>query len=159
MIGTGLSFFLAVLGGIYLFRSQNAATAKAERETLQKLLRAEISDLVRILNDSARMKLTTQSGLTKQVLVTFVQPIVIEKSAISGLFNPQESENLLHLARKIRMFNFKSEYMMNVIQARAEEQFLIHAADNLEETRVGAIEGLLHVARQVNISVNLHYPD
>lgn len=159
LVGSGLSFFLAVLGGIYLFRLQNAATERSERRALQELLRAEISDLVRILSDTSRMQLTTQSGVTRQILIAFVQPLVIERSAISGRFNQQESENLLHLARKIRMFSFKAEHMMAVIQARAEEQFLLHAADNVEQTRVATIEGLRHVARQLGISINEHYPD
>lgn len=159
LIGSGLSFSLAVLGGIYLFKLQNAATERSERKALRELLRAEISDLIRILSDTSRMELTTQSGAVKQILVTFVQPLIIEKSAVSGLFNQQESENLLHLARKIRMFNFKTEHMMAVIQARAEEQFLAHAADNVEQTRVATIEGLRHVAHQLGISINKHYPD
>jgi len=159
LVGSGLSFFLAVLGGIYLFRLQNAATERSEREALRELLCAEFSDLIRILSDTSKMELTTQSGLTKSVLVAFVQPLVIEKSAVSGLFSRQESENLLHIARKIRMFSFKTEHMMSVIQARAEEQFIIHAADNVEQTRVGTIEGIRHVARQLGISINEHYPD
>lgn len=159
LIGSGLSFSLAVLGGIYLFKLQNVATERSERKALRELLCAEISDLIRILSDTSRMELTTQSGAVKQILIAFVQPLVIEKSAVSGLFNQQESENLLHLARKIRMFNFKTEHMMAVIQARAEEQFLAHAADNVEQTRVATIEGLRHVAHQLDISINKHYPD
>jgi hypothetical protein len=159
LVGSGLSFFLAVLGGIYLFRLQNAITEKSERDDLRELLGAEISDLIRILSDDARLRLVTQSGATKQILIAFVQPLVIEKSAVSSRFNQLESENLLHLARKIRMFNFKSEHMITIIQARADEQFLVHAADNLEETRSATISGLRHVAHQLGISINEHYPD
>lgn len=159
LVGSGLSFFLAVLGGIYLFRLQHAAIEKSERESLRELLRAEFSDLIRILSNTSRMALTTQNGVVKQLLIAFVQPLVIEKSAVSGLFNQDESENLLHLARKIRMYNFKAEHMMAVIQARADEQFLVHAADNLEQTRASTIEALRHVAGQLGISINEHYPD
>ena len=159
LVGSGLSFFLAVLGGIYLFRLQNVATEKSERKALRELLCAEFSDLVRTLSDSSRMALTTQSGTTKQILITFVQPLAIEKSALSGLFTPNESENLLHLARKLRMLNFKSEHMMSVIQARAEEQFVVHAADNVEQTRVAIIEGIRHLSIQLGLSINEHYPN
>jgi hypothetical protein len=159
LVGSGLSFFLAVLVGIYLFRLQNTATESSERKSLRELLCAEFSDLLRILGDSSRMSLTMQSGTTKQVLIAFVQPLIIEKSALSGLFSRQESENLLHLARKLRMLNFKSEYMMSVIQARADEQFIAHAANNVEETRVAAIEGLRHVSRQLDLTINENYPD
>lgn len=105
------------------------------------------------------MVISDQNGPVTQVLITFVQPLVIEKSALSGIFDRHQSENLLHLARKIRMFNIKVNHMIAVIQARAENGFLIHAAENVEQTRAGSIEALRHVARQLGISIDENYPD
>jgi len=154
LVGSGLSFFLAVLGGIYLFKLQTNATKNSERSALRALLTAEFSDLIRILGDSSRMNLTFPSGSMRSVLIAFVQPLATEKAALSGLLTQAENENLLHLARKLRMLNFKSEYLMGLIQSRAEEQFLLHATDNIEQTRVAAIEGIRHVAMQLGLSIN-----
>jgi hypothetical protein len=159
LVGSGLSFFLAVLGGIYLFKLQGRATEENDLKTLKELLCSEFSDLLRILGDSSKMELTLQSGTVKQVLIAYTQPLVIEKSALSGLFNRQESENLLHLARKLRMLNFKSEHLMAVIQSRAEEQFVAHAINNVEETRIASIQGIRHMSLQLNIPINENYPD
>lgn len=159
LVGTGLSFSLAILGGIYLFRFQNSASERAENETLKNLLTAEMSDLTRILNDDARMPLTTQSGQTREILIAFTQPLIIEKAASSGLFKQNETENLLHLARKIRMHNFKADHMMGLIRINAEETFLLHAADNLEQTRDAAVAGLKQVAEQLQLTLNDKYPD
>ncbi len=159
LVGSGLSFFLAVLGGIYLFRLQTNASKSSERSALRALLAAEFSDLVRILGNSSRMDITLPSGSKRSVLIAFVQPLAIEKAALSGLLSQVESENLLHLARKLRMLNFKSEYLMGLIQSRSEEQFLLHAADNIEDTRVASIAGIRHVAKQLGLSINENYPD
>ncbi len=160
LIGSGLSFFLAISGGLYLFRLQGAAIDRAERTKLLKLLQAEMSDLMRILSDTERMKLDLpQEGVVKEVLIAFVQPLVIERAALSGMFTETHSENLLHMARKIRMLNFKCEYLLGLVQARAEAPFLVHAADNCEQTRAAAIDGLTHVARQLGISFSDDYPD
>ena len=113
LVGSGLSFFLAVLGGIYLFKLQTNADENSERNALHALLAAEFSDLVRILGDSSRMGLTLQSGAKQSVLIAFVQPLATEKAALSGLLSQGESENLLHLARKLRMLNFNTRASPN----------------------------------------------
>lgn len=160
LVGSGLSFFLAILGGLYLFNHQNKATAEASRKDLRELLCAEISDMLRILTDPDRMSLNLpEMGMTKKVLVAFVQPLMVEKAAGSGLFNRQETENLLHLARKARMYNFKVQHMMGVIQSSSNQQFVAHAADNVELTRKGTVDGLRQVASQLHLSINEQYPN
>lgn len=158
LVGSSVSFFFAVLGGIFLLRLQTNATEKSERSALRALLAAELSDLLRILSDSSRMELILQSGAKHSLLIAFVQPLATEKVALSGLFSQLESENLLHLARKLRMLNFKSEHFMGLIQSHAEEQFLVHAINNIEETRVAVIEGVRHVAKQLGLSIEESQP-
>ncbi|HCE92365.1 MAG TPA: hypothetical protein DEV74_07650 [Acidovorax sp.] len=105
------------------------------------------------------MDMRLPSGASRSVLIAFVQPLATEKAALSGLLAQIESENLLHLARKLRMLNFKSEHLMGLIQSRADEQFLIHAIDNIEQTRIATVEGVRHVAKQVGLALNENYPD
>lgn len=153
-VGTGLSFFVAVLSGIILWRHQTNAAENSEHKALCALLTAEFSDLISILSDTSRMDIALPSKVKCSVLIAFVQPLATEKAALSGLFKQMERENLLHLARKLRMFNFKLEYFLGLIQSRAEEQFLIHAADNIEQTRIATIESIRQVAKQLELSIN-----
>ncbi|MFL1906792.1 hypothetical protein [Plesiomonas shigelloides] len=159
LVGSTISFFLAVLGGIFLLRLQTTAAEAADRKALRSLLTAEFSDLIRILSDSSRMDINLQSGMSRSVLIAFIQPLATEKAALSGLLPELESENLLHLARKLRMLNFKSEHLMGLIQSRAEEPFLVHAIDNIEQTRIAAVEGVRHIANQLGLTLNENYPD
>ena len=57
------------------------------------------------------------------------------------------------------MLNFKSEHLMGLIQSRAEEEFLAHAIENIEQTRVATIEGIRHVAKQLGLALNENNPD
>ncbi|MDB5802712.1 MAG: hypothetical protein JWN73_34 [Betaproteobacteria bacterium] len=158
-VGSTVSFFFAVLGGMYLLKVQSDALKESQHKELGMLLGAEFSDLIRILSDKDRLPLCMQGGSTYHVLVAFVQPLVIEKAALSGVFLQSESENLLHLARKIRMFSFQLEYLMGLISGQSSEQFINHATRNIEETRVAAIVGLRQVAKQLGLSINESYLD
>lgn len=159
LIGSSLSFFLAVLGGMYLFKLQTTAAEESQRNALRALLAAEFSDLLRILRNTSRMTVTLSSGGTRSVLVTYVQPLATEKAALSGLLPQIESENLLHLARKLRMLNFKGEYLMGLIQSKAQEPFLLHAIDNIEQTQQSLIEHINFVADRLKLLINTNYPD
>ena len=159
VIGTFLSFFIAVLAGIYLFNWQTDKSNRARAEDLNSNLAAELSDLLRILNADGAMSITLPSGHEKRVLIVFIQPLIIESAALSGLFSQLDNENLLHLARKVRMFNFKVEYLMGLIQSKANEETIVHAIDNVEGSRISIIEGINKVAINMKIVINQNYPD
>lgn len=159
LVATGISFFLALVAGLYLFNEQTSSTRRSDHSDLRVLLVAELSDLIRILSDNSRMTVNFPGRAHISVLITFVQPLVIEKAALSGIFSNLESENLLHAARKIRMFNVKCEYLLGLLQSRAEPDMLIHANNNLEETRVAIIETIRHVAKQLDLQLTEAYPN
>lgn len=154
LVGSGISFFLAILGGIILYRFQAKAEEKNNRDSQVSLLSAELADLISVLSDSSCLEVELPSKNSRRVLIATVQPLVIEKAAVSGLFTETESENLLHLARKLRMLNFKSQYFMGLISSRSEEQFLVNAIDNIEQTRVASIDGIRLVAKQLGIMLS-----
>ena len=157
LAATGISFFPALIAGIYLFNLQTTATRTSESEDLRILLTAELSDLQRILNDSNRMGLDFPSGKKIDVLITYIQPLVIEKAALSGLFTVTESENLLHIARKIRTYNLKTQYFLSLFPSRSSESTFLHAYENLEQSRVAIISDIVHVAAQLNLNFGKPY--
>jgi hypothetical protein len=159
LIGTSLSFGLALLGSNYLFNVQASVTREDERSDLRKLLTAELGDIRRILSDSDRMEIHYHNGPADRPLITFVQPLVVEKAALSGLFSQLESENLLHAARKIRMYGAKRDFVLTVIAARTDEATMRFATRNLEETRVAILGTVEHVAREMDLQLDQQYPD
>ncbi len=86
LAGTLISFFLAALGGIALFRFQTKTEDRKNLESLVSLLSAELSDLNRILGDSSFLEIEFPSKKLQRVLIATVQPLVTEKAAVSGLF-------------------------------------------------------------------------
>lgn len=157
LAATGISFFLALIAGIYLFNLQTTATRKSENKDLHILLSAELSDLQRILNNSNRMGLDFPSGKKIDILITYIQPLVIEKAALSGLFAVTESENLLNIARKIRTYNLKTQYFLSLLPGRSSENTFLHAYENLEQSRIAIISSIDHIATQLNL--NFRKPD
>lgn len=154
LAGTLISFFLAALGGIALFRFQTKTEDRKNLESLVSLLSAELSDLNRILGDSSFLEIEFPSKNLQRVLVATVQPLVTEKAAVSGLFKGNESEKLLHLARKVRMLNFKSNYFMGLLSSRSEESLLINAINNIEETRVAIINDIDQIVQQFGLKIS-----
>lgn len=159
LAATGISFFLALVAGFYLFNQQASSTRESNGSELRQLLVAELSDLSRILRDSSRMTVHFPGRGEISILIAFVQPLIIEKAALSGLFGNVESENLLHAARKVRMFNVKCNYLLGLLQSRSEPDTLIHANNNLEETRLAIIDTINHLASQLNLHLTEAYPD
>lgn len=117
-----------------------------------------MSDACRVLKDP--QSTTLYIGRTNYpVLITYVQPLAIEDAARSGLFTPIQTENLLHLARKIRMFNVKTQFCLSVLaqnraldpsyQARVE-----YATRNVGETRTGILEAIDLCKRQLGIELS-----
>ena len=154
LIATFVSVLLAVIVGITLFNYNQDKTKTNERKTYLSLLQSELSDTKRILSDSGKMNVNINNN-AYPVLVTYIQPIVLEDAARSGLFNEVISENLLHLARKMKMFNLTTNFLLNIIASgRASENHISNAVQNVEGTRKGIIEGIEHMVKQLKINLS-----
>ena len=158
LIATFVSVLLAVIVGITLFNYSQDKTKINDRKTYLSLLQSELSDTNRILSDSGKMNININNN-TYPVLVTYIQPIVLEDAARSGLFNEVISENLLHLARKMKMFNLMTNFLLNIIASgRASDpnlpNHISNAVQNVEGTRKGIIEGIEHMAKQLKINLS-----
>ena len=104
LVSTLASVLLGVVVAINIFGYQTSERRASERARHMSLLPAEMSDIYRVL--TAGESMTFYVGNTNYTaLITYVQPLAIEDAARSGLFTPLQTENLLHLARKIHMFN------------------------------------------------------
>lgn len=154
VVASGISFFLAIIAGIYLYNQQKSAEESSQAKDLRLLLAAEFSDINRILTGGTAMSVNLPSGKSINVLIAYIQPLVTEKAALSGLYDKLKSENLFHLARKIRIYNTKTDYFLGLLQSNPNENMMIHANQNIEETRIAIIQNIQLIADQFELELS-----
>ena len=142
---------------ISIFYYQTEVSDNARKSQPHKLLSAEISDSLRILEGGESMNVNL-SNSTEEVTIVFIQPLVLEDAFRSGLFNPVDSENMIHLARKIRMYNLKVSYLISVISSGANntnsENVIRHAVTNVEKSRKTIIEASSFLLKQMELPLS-----
>ncbi len=156
LIASTVAFLFAVLCGMYLFDWQRAQEAQNRRKDHRAVLGAELGDIRRILFANEGMTVTLGDGTPVPILITYVQPLAIEDAALSGLFSSIETENLLHVARKIRLFNIKTQHTLAALSSPNGEALLSHAARNLEETRVAVLDSIEFLEHKLSLSLSIH---
>jgi hypothetical protein len=91
LVGTTISALLALITAMAIFETQSKAKAKITKDNMTKLLQAELSDARKAFDNEGDLNITISTGAMK-VLVTNVQPLVIEKAALSGIYSETDSE-------------------------------------------------------------------
>ena len=133
-----------------MYEYQQTENTKLELKRLQDIVKAESRDIVSILSSGEEMNINLQSGKSMKVLITLISPLAHEEAGKSGVFDAFITENLFHISRKIRMYNMKTEHLLGLIRVGANEEFLSHAINNVNETKVAVIQGCEQVESQVN---------
>ncbi len=158
LISTSVSVLLGVVVAVQMFAYESKSETERTENRHLYLLKAEMSDTYRILQDNESMTLYVGST-NYPVLVTYIQPLAIEDAAKSGLFTALQTENLLHLARKMRMFNLKTTHYLHLIAQNAAfdssyEGKVAHATRNVEETRASILEAIDLCRQQLGIDLS-----
>jgi len=147
---TIISVIFAVAIGITLFNFQVKMDKVAKTRDLKKLISAEASDIIRILNSkTAKQKIL---NFDIETVITYIQPLIVEEAARSGLFKSVETENMLHLARKIRGYNLKVQFLFSLIASGKSEAQLEATVQDVEKTRKGIIEASQFLIKKMNLS-------
>lgn len=145
-------FFSVVLGAIFsiiLYNNQKQIQDERLLKALKTNLQAEITDMYEVLKKGTPLKV---NGL--DFTITFIQPIILEKSAKSDLFKSHEIENFLHVARKVRFYNLLVNHLLSIINSPKDKNFTAilssyHA--NLERTKKGIIHNLEQILEQLEL--------
>lgn len=149
LVSTMVSVLLGVFSAFIVYNVQAADADAKKKSDFKILMQEEFSDLYQVL--SSKDFVDFDSGKAKhKVLIAFIQPLIIEDAARSGLFKPVDTNNLLHLARKIRAYNLEVQFFISAIMSPTQGQ---HgggdfAAINIEKTRRAI---LLDLRSQANI--------
>lgn len=157
IFATLISVLLGVAVALALFKYTNVKVDAGNRERFRHMLNAEMSDTFRILSSGETMAINI-GDTRKDVLVAFIQPLSIEKAAQSGLFDEAKTENLLHLARKMRMYNLEVQYLLGAITNGRLNEVARHASDNVESTRQAVLSDIRLMTKQLelNLSPSIH---
>lgn len=154
LVGSFLSFSLAIIGGLWLYHKQNLLASEGSKSELKAILASELSDIYRTLTESELMPVVFPNK-TYSVLVTFIQPLAVEKAAQSSLFSPLDTENLLHFAQKTRMFQLKIDHFLGLLRAGAKEEHVSHAIRNIEETRSALLANIRQLSEKMQLETRL----
>lgn len=100
LFATFVGAVLALAAGLYLFLYQAEETDSKRREELRDLVRAELEETAQELKDKGATDYEDTS-------LVYIQPLMIEQAAKSGLFTTSLTRKLLSLARQFHTYNGK----------------------------------------------------
>jgi hypothetical protein len=113
LVATVASVGAALLIGLILFQHQTQETDRKKKEELAELLKTELgkfrSDIENARTDVPDEALeTTENSFTPdkmQYVLHYTHPLIVEEAARSGLFDTEQTSEMLVLARTMRQHN------------------------------------------------------
>jgi len=154
---TILSIVIGAMISIIIYNYQKNLESQQKLSELRINLEAELSDMNRVLNSGEAM---TVNGLS--FLTTFIEPIIINECAKSGLFSSLHVENLLHISRKIKFYNVLVNYFLSILTNSNTPLFntlLTNCNTGMESSRLAIINDIKQIQDQLVLkqseSINL----
>ena len=106
LVSTVASVWAALVLGLILFQHQIQVTDRKKKEELEELLRTELGEARRLLEKYRTDK--------TQYVLHFTHPLIVEEAARSGLFDAQQTSEMLILARMMRQHNVLRQEAMTL---------------------------------------------
>jgi hypothetical protein len=153
LLATLVSVALGIAVALTLFKYTNAQQDATNKVRFQQLLKAEMSDTYRILSAGEAMNVNFGES-TQRVHVAYIQPLSIEEAAKSGLFDVVATENLMLLARTMRMYNIKCQYFLTALSAGHSREVVRHAGANVEETRQAVLNDITLMTMKLHLELS-----
>jgi hypothetical protein len=97
LVSTVASVWAALVLGLILFQHQTQETDRKKKEELSELLKTELGEVRRLLEKYRTDK--------TQYVLHFTHPLIVEEAARSGLFDAEQTSEMLILARMMRQHN------------------------------------------------------
>lgn len=115
LITTFISVLLAVSIGIGIFFFQNSIIQQQEKKKYLFLLNVELASIWQALQQIDNPLNINFENKTYSFQVVFLQYIVLEDAARSGVFNENETRTLFKLTRWIRFHNMNLNLLLSVV--------------------------------------------
>ena len=149
-VTTLLSIVVGANISILIYNHQKEQQSEQKLKELRASLERELSDLNRILTTGESITVNNLSFLS-----TYIQPIIIDECAKSGLFETKEVENLLHMSRKIKFYNVQVSYFLSILINSNNNNFsdiLNNCNRNMETSRNAIINNINMIITQFDLT-------
>ena len=115
LVSTAASVWAALLIGLILFQHQTQETDRKKKEQLEKLLKTELSEVRRPI-EKYRTDVPDGSPTSHgmQYVLHYTHPLIVEEAARSGLFDAEQTSEMLILARLMRQHNVLRQEAMTL---------------------------------------------
>lgn len=150
-ITTVLSIVIGAMISIIVYHYQKENENQQKLSEMRTNLETELSDIKRVLSSG---EVLTVNGLP--FLTTYIQPIIIDECAKSGLFIPRDIENLLHISRKIKFYNTQVNYFLSILTSDSKQfpGLLENCNKNMENSRLAIIQDINQIQTQLNLTLS-----
>src|SRR5215207_4802712 len=158
LVSTVASVWAALLIGLILFQHQSQETDRKKKEELEQLLKTELGEVRRII-ETARTDVpdaaleTTEKTFTSHVMqyvFRYIHPLIVEEAARSGLFDTEQTSEMLALARNMRQHNVFVQEAMTL--EKYEESALVASGDQFSRELLRARKRFARALRAVQNS-------
>jgi hypothetical protein len=140
---TLISVVLGLAVGLQLYEFGQKSAAANDRSRYVRLLGYELTAAEDILSDSGG-GFVSIDGKKYPLLITHLEPVALEDAARSGLFTESVTENLMKLARILRVINIESQVALNLASSGGGDPVALTrlrlASQNLEKARTAGLE-------------------
>lgn len=143
-----LTFFVGAL----LFDYQVETTEARRKEQLGSLLAAELTESIEALERTSPVEINLSDGSIAKVVVTHLQPLLLEEISRNGFFGPLHAEKAFSLARKMRVYNARTATLLSLLPTGsaadpAFEKMVLQTVWSVEEIRQALVEESEFLAR------------
>jgi hypothetical protein len=122
LLSTVVSVLAALFIGLILFQHQTQVTDRKKKAELAELLKTELGEVRRII-EKVRTDVpdealeTTENSFTAhrmQYVLHYTHPLIVEEAAQSGLFDTEQTSEMLVLARVMKQHNVLRQEAMTL---------------------------------------------
>src|SRR5215207_152030 len=158
LVSTVASVWAALLIGLILFQHQTQVTDRKKKEELEELLKTELGEVRRVIETTrtvvpdAALE-TTENFFTShemQYVFRYTHPLIVEEAARSGLFDTEQTSEMLALARNMRQHNVFVQEAMTL--EKYEESALVASGDQFSRELLRARNRFARALRAVQNS-------
>jgi hypothetical protein len=136
-----------------LFDYQVERTEAKREERLRILLVTELTGIAEGLDLANAIEVRLSDG-SAEMVVTHIQPMVIEEAIRGGFFSPSQAEGALRLVKNMRTYNAKVSYFLSLLSSGTirepdSKQCVLRAIEEIEGTRQAIVADARKLARTV----------
>ncbi len=157
LFATLISVLLGISVAMLLFQAQQKCISNKDRERFRSLLCLELTNIYKLLSLEKFTNLTLPNGKQTSLQILTLKSVITEHAGASGLFKDIDSFTMFSLSSSIKMWNRKTEGLMNAINSNPSYPGFISQIEwykeNLEESKKGIFEGISKLTKSLKIDL------